>query len=146
MTRRTIIGPCSNSPLTLFQHLLSSVLCTRVYPLISRDQLMRPPHGSSHTEKSHLSHTCAFDIIKCLSVSEGTSWRPLFFFVWFNIFFDFFCFFSCSLIFFLPVFFFLLAYLFICFVFFTFGHAKGASRSVATLDTNQSFRVCKVTK
>ena len=35
---------------------------------MSRDQLMRSPHGSSHTEKSHLLYTCAFDIIKCLPV------------------------------------------------------------------------------
>ena len=44
-------------------------------------------------------------------------------------------------------FFFLLAFLFISFQFFSFfllGLAKGASRSVATLDTNRSFRVCHV--
>ena len=55
-------------PLTLFQHLLSSVLCMRAQPPMSRDQLIRSPHGSSHTEKSHLLYTCAFDIIQCLPV------------------------------------------------------------------------------
>ena len=30
-----------------------------------------PLHGSSHTEKGHLLHTCAFDIMKCLSCRHG---------------------------------------------------------------------------
>ena len=65
-----LIGPCSNSPLTLFQHLLSSVLCMRAQPPMPCNQLLRPPHGSSHTEKGHLMYTCAFDIIKCLPLKE----------------------------------------------------------------------------
>ena len=67
-----MIGPCSNSPRTLFQHLLSSVLCMRAQPPMPCDQLMRPHHGSGHTEKGHLLYTCAFDIIKCLPDSASS--------------------------------------------------------------------------